>query len=618
MSRNYLSLKKHTLVITHSRKRKRISIIAPAISYYYTSSREALRNERHRSVRGFDNRDERNTVNEKGRDKASRNRSNYDTDTDRGNFKKKKNRENDHDDYEAGFSIASIRNNSDDNDTRDKFSRGIVRLSKTKSNEIDPFRRGGGSGQKSLSSSSYREKTFRDKLSSLASSNTFKEKREGTRKISRELYTEKKRNLGNNNSNLPKVISDIYKTSDKQRFNSYGDIASSHSSKDTDSTITADSSKFKLYQYNAIGEDKNKRLDHFLRERTGLPITKILVSIRKKDVKLYQADETKLEHKSPSLNAYRIQPDDVVSIRCPELKYNAVVLKQPTRDRTPLSEEKIQEIRNWIIYKDEDILVINKPSGLAVQGGSKIYESVDGFLHALQYDYQDIPRLVHRLDKATSGALILARTKSAATRLSLMFSENKLEKMYTAVVTNFIPRCLSKRTIKVPVAITGEPPQERVICLKDGYDDEDMIINKAQEAISEYKVIAGTGGYSLLWLYPLTGRKHQLRVHCASVLNAPILGDVKYCDTSKILPHLKKLQSQTTRNPSHSFNPMHLHLSKIAIRDWKLFNALGKVAKKKDIEVHVPLPDYFQKTTMMLFGIDADNDEFLARYGNNK
>ncbi|CAG8699734.1 9387_t:CDS:2, partial [Ambispora leptoticha] len=182
---------------------------------------------------------------------------------------------------------------------------------------------------------------------------------------------------------------------------------------------------------------------------------------------------------------------------------------------------------------------------------------------------------------------------------------------YTAVVTSFIPRHLDKRTIKVPVAISGEPPQERVICLNDGYDEEDMIINKAQEAITEYKVIAGTGGYSLLWLYPLTGRKHQLRVHCASVLNAPILGDVKYRDTTKILPHIKKLQSQ---NSSSNFNPMHLHLSKIAIRDWKLFNAVGKVVKRKDIEVHAPLPDYFQKTTLMIFGIDADNDEFLARY----
>ncbi|CAG8738533.1 2398_t:CDS:2, partial [Ambispora leptoticha] len=295
----------------------------------------------------------------------------------------------------------------------------------TKNNEIDTFR-GGKRGQKSLLSSSHREKAFRDKSSS---SNIFKEKREeGTRKTSRELYTGKKRNLRNNNSKLPKVVSEIYKTSDKSRFDSYRDIESNSSSSNAVPTVIADSSEYKLYQYNAIDEDKNKRLDHFLRERTGLPITKILMSIRKKDVKLYRAEEAKQECERSSLNSYRIQPDDVVSIWCPELKYNTVVLKKLARDRTPLSEEKIQEIRSWVIYKDEDILIINKPSGLAVQGGSKIYESVDGFLHALQYDAQDIPRLVHRLDKATSGALILARTKSAATRLALMFSENKLEK----------------------------------------------------------------------------------------------------------------------------------------------------------------------------------------------
>ncbi|CAG8674152.1 2625_t:CDS:2, partial [Acaulospora colombiana] len=125
----------------------------------------------------------------------------------------------------------------------------------------------------------------------------------------------------------------------------------------------------------------------------------------------------------------KVRAGDIVTIRSPDLDLERKRIRSTKRDAESFSQEEIARIRSMIIYQDDEIMVINKPTRLATQGGPKTLEHVDGLLRALQYDYPDPPRLVHRLDKNTTGALILGRTRSAAGQLSSMFRESSIEKM---------------------------------------------------------------------------------------------------------------------------------------------------------------------------------------------
>ncbi|CAG8470828.1 14261_t:CDS:10 [Dentiscutata erythropus] len=219
---------------------------------------------------------------------------------------------------------------------------------------------------------------------------------------------------------------------------------------------------------------------------------------------------------------------DIVSIRSPDLFRERKIISPTRRSIESFSAKEIKSIRSMILYQDDEILVINKPPGLATQGGIKTYDHVDGLLHALQFDYSEPPRLVHRLDKVssqcvnavdTTGALVLGRTRSAAGKLSFMFQNSTMEKMYTAIVTKFLPRDINKKRIDIPICYGGKPPFEKVTCVTDA---ESPLMEKAKYATTDYQVIAGTDDYALLRLYPQTGRKHQLRVHCASVLGVSL------------------------------------------------------------------------------------------------
>ncbi len=155
-----------------------------------------------------------------------------------------------------------------------------------------------------------------------------------------------------------------------------------------------------------------------------------------------------------------------------------------------------------VVYEDDDIIVINKDSGLAVQGGERVSASVDDIL-AVRLGRR--PFLVHRLDKDTSGLLLVAKTKEAAGRFSLQFSGKALKKTYLAV-------CAGK-----PAASSGvisDPVRTR---------------GREQEAFTRFRVRASSTEFSLLELELGTGRMHQIRVHLAGIGN-PVLGDDKYGD----------------------------------------------------------------------------------------
>ncbi|MEL7200274.1 MAG: RluA family pseudouridine synthase [Pseudomonadota bacterium] len=200
--------------------------------------------------------------------------------------------------------------------------------------------------------------------------------------------------------------------------------------------------------------------------------------------------------------------------------------------RTPIIDPEIiardaRAIEEMILHEDETILVLNKPHGLAVQGGSGTPRHVDGMVRAWAMaratDAKDpAPRLVHRLDRDTAGVLILAKTRQAATRLGHAFQTQTVEKTYWALTVG-VP---SPRfgTIKRPIA-------KRMVRTNDDTMLEKMVPAEgetAKRAISDFQVLGEAGAdIGFVALRPRTGRTHQLRVHCA-VIGTPIIGDGKY------------------------------------------------------------------------------------------
>ena len=196
-----------------------------------------------------------------------------------------------------------------------------------------------------------------------------------------------------------------------------------------------------------------------------------------------------------------------------------VTAAPPVRPRAQpaVPDKDAAEIRSLVIYKDDHVIVLNKPPGLAVQGGSGTSRHIDGMLDALRFGFEERPRLVHRLDKDTSGLLLIARTGQAARRLGDAFRDRETEKLYWAVVVGMPPR--PEGAIDLPLA---KRPGAR--------DRELMQVDheNGQKALTHFRVLDHAGKRaSLLALWPRTGRTHQLRVHCAE-MGCPILGDGKY------------------------------------------------------------------------------------------
>ncbi len=187
---------------------------------------------------------------------------------------------------------------------------------------------------------------------------------------------------------------------------------------------------------------------------------------------------------------------------------------------TPLVDEDDQrEMERMVLYRDEQVIVLNKPIGLAVQGGPGIVRHVDGMLDALRFGSEHRPRLVHRLDRETTGLLLLARTPGVAGKLAASFRTREVRKIYWAVVVGR-PHPL-EGVIDLPLARLGAGAGALTIAADR--DEED-----GAYAVTEY-VVRDSASRRLSWMEmaPLTGRTHQLRVHCEA-LGTPILGDPKY------------------------------------------------------------------------------------------
>jgi len=188
---------------------------------------------------------------------------------------------------------------------------------------------------------------------------------------------------------------------------------------------------------------------------------------------------------------------------------------RPARKGRPLTDADVDLAESMVIHRDTSALVLNKLPGLATQGGTKTEQHVDGLLDALKYDGPVRPKLVHRLDKDTSGALLIARTPRAAAWFAKSFSNRSARKTYWAIV------------VGVPDIAQGEI--DLPLAKQPGSGGEKMHVDdKGLASKTRYRIVERAGN-SAAWveLQPLTGRTHQLRVHMAAI-GHPIVGDGKY------------------------------------------------------------------------------------------
>jgi 23S rRNA pseudouridine955/2504/2580 synthase len=262
-----------------------------------------------------------------------------------------------------------------------------------------------------------------------------------------------------------------------------------------------------------------------------------------------------------------------------------MAIRVPPMSEAPLTGERLTPqarpqdeaaLRDAVIHRDDHAIVLNKPPGLAVQGGSGTTRHVDGLLDGLRFGSDERPRLVHRLDKDTSGLLLIARTPAAATFFTRAFRDKTTRKTYWAIVVGLpemrqgkIDLALAKRSVAKGLKSGGE----RVRAADDGKD-----------AITYYRVIDTAGDRaSWLALRPLTGRTHQLRAHCAAI-GTPILGDGKYGGAAAHIPG------------GAAAHRLHLHARELEIPHPAGFT----------LKVTAPLPPHMQRMWEFLgFAADA-------------
>ena len=192
----------------------------------------------------------------------------------------------------------------------------------------------------------------------------------------------------------------------------------------------------------------------------------------------------------------------------------------PGTQTQPLDPATLRELEGMVVYKDDALIVINKPHGLPVQGGPGIIRHLDGMMENYRLGAGDKPRLVHRLDRDTSGLLLLARSPGVAARLAAAFRSREVQKTYWAVVAGR-PSPQSGQVDLPLVKFGGLRGGERVAVADASEED-------SSRAVTDYRTL-DAAGRKLAWLEmsPLTGRTHQLRVHCVA-LGAPIVGDRMY------------------------------------------------------------------------------------------
>ena len=224
-----------------------------------------------------------------------------------------------------------------------------------------------------------------------------------------------------------------------------------------------------------------------------------------------------------------------------------------------------------VIFKDKHLIALNKPEGLASQGGSSQgTRHVDSYKSTLQFDAKDSPRLIHRLDKETSGILLLARDVKTASTFATLFRDKQVEKIYWALVEG-----VPKKEKGILESYIGDvdiwKPRSNLGLIEQKKSRQ--YNNNKKKALTFYQVIEKIGSkYAWLELKPITGRTHQLRIHC-SALGNPIVGDRKY----------KNSEDKNSHDLPYSFKKLFLHARCVTF--------IHPISKKT-IEIEAPLPEH--------------------------
>ena len=246
----------------------------------------------------------------------------------------------------------------------------------------------------------------------------------------------------------------------------------------------------------------------------------------------------------------RLAVGDVLRLP-PRFGEEEVEIKKDRDQPFTLTDKDRKQVPNWIIYEDGEIVVLNKPAGLPSQAGTDHNRSMDRILGA--YYPGSIPRLVHRLDKDTTGCLVMARKRQKASELSQLFKTRDMQKIYWALVRGHLTEQQGK--ISLPLEKT----------------DSGVVVNEesGKSAMTLYQVLATAGDLHLIAVKPTTGRMHQIRVHMSEI-GAPLVGDRKYGGEPLDIDDLPKAQNNMFLHAwqiefaKHKFNaPMPKHFKDV-------------------------------------------------------
>ena len=310
--------------------------------------------------------------------------------------------------------------------------------------------------------------------------------------------------------------------------------------------------------YLEVSEDEdNQRLDRFLQKHLkGVPFGLLQKLMRKGQIRV-DSGRVKAATRLKSGQKVRIPP---MEERKPDTKIK-------------ISDKDADFIRSIVLYDDGDIIALNKPAGLATQGGTNIRRHIDGMLDALMNKDKVRPRLLHRLDKDTSGVLLLARSSQIAREMGKVFKGRDIRKIYWALTVP-APE-MNDGKISAPIMKAGGIGQEKMVVDPEGQASTTLfdVIDRAHKQLA----------FVAFW--PRTGRTHQIRVHAAH-MGCPIVGDGKYGGQDAFvdgIDHVKRV---------------HLHARSIRFKHPKT---------KKMIEVSAPLADDL-KASWKSFGFDTNTD----------